>query len=191
MVSRQSDAGVLWSMASVPVAQQVVRTVGGSRVAERVATAQERLYGPLLDWIRQSPFRTGALGHSVHPPLTDVTIGCWLSASVLDLLGGDEARHGAQVLVGAGLVASVPTAMAGAADWATLAGSARRIGAVHALGTDAATFLLVGSLAARLRGRHGVGTGFAVAGNLVLAGAGLLGGHLALSRGTARREVST
>lgn len=174
-------------MASTPVAQQVFRTVGASRVAERVADAQEQLYGPLLDWIRRSPLRTGVLGHALHPPLTDVTIGCWLSASVLDLLAGDEARPAAQMLVGAGLVASVPTAMTGAADWSTLAGSARRIGAVHALGTDAATFLLVGSLTARLRGRHGMGAGFAVAGNLVLMGAGLLGGHLALSRGTARR----
>jgi hypothetical protein len=58
------------------------------------------------------------------------------------------------------------------------------------LGTDAATFLLLGSLVARMWGRHAVGTKLALAGNLVMAGAGFLGGHLALNRGTARRTPS-
>jgi len=85
------------------------------------------------------------------------------------------------------LLASVPTALAGAADWAELSGAERRIGAVHALGADTATFLFAGSLVARLRGRHRLGTKLAIAGNFVIAGAGFLGGHLALHRGTARR----
>ncbi len=88
------------------------------------------------------------------------------------------------------MLASVPTAFAGAADWAGLSGAERRIGAVHALGTDAATFLFAGSLIARLRGRHRTGTKLALAGNVVIAGAGFLGGHLALHRGTARRTPS-
>lgn len=175
-------------MASARSAEHVFRTVGASPVAERLAAAQEDLYGPLLNWIRNSPFRTGVLGHSLHPPLTDVTLGCWLSASVLDLWHAPDGSS--TVLVGAGLVASVPTSMAGAADWSTLSGSARRIGAVHSLGTDIATFLFIGSLVARVKGRRRAGVGFALAGNVVLAGAGLLGGHLALSRGTARRASS-
>ncbi len=89
--------------------------------------------------------------------------------------------------VGAGLVASLPTAIAGAGDWAEMSGEDRRIGAVHALGTDIATFLLLGSLVARLRGRPARGTRLALAGNVVMSGAGFLGAHLALSRGTARR----
>jgi hypothetical protein len=90
-------------------------------------------------------------------------------------------------LVGVGLIASGPTAIAGAGDWAEMSGTERRIGAVHALGTDAATCLLLGSLVARMRGRYAAGTKFALAGNLVMVGAGFLGGHLALNRGTARR----
>jgi hypothetical protein len=38
-----------------------------------------------------------------------------------------------------------------------------------------------------MRGRYAAGTEFALAGNLVMMGAGFLGGHLALNRGTARR----
>ena len=118
--------------------------------------------------------------------LTDVALGCWLGVSILDLAGGSGSRRSANLLVGVGLIASGPTAIAGAGDWAEMSGTERRIGAVHALGTDAATFLLLGSLVARMRGRYAAGTKFALAGNLVMVGAGFLGGHLALNRGTAR-----
>lgn len=166
---------------------RLARRVGGSPTSERVARAQEIVYGPLIDRARRSSLHTDALGHSVHPFLTDLTLGSWISASLLDLGGGAQARRGAMLLLGAGLAASVPTALAGTADWAELSGDERRIGAVHALGTDVATFLLLGSLVARMRGRFATGTRLGLAGNVVVAGAGFLGGHLALHRGTARR----
>ncbi|MEW1981901.1 DUF2231 domain-containing protein [Citricoccus sp. NPDC079358] len=163
----------------------VLRTVAESSTAERLAAAQRLVYGPILDWVRHSPFHTNALGHSVHPPLTDITLGSWMGASLLDLAGGTPSRHGATLLVSAGLLAAIPTALAGAADWTETEGADHRIGAVHALGTDAAVFLFLGSLIARLRDRHTLGVGLAAAGNVVAASAGFLGGHLALTRGTA------
>ncbi len=174
-------------MGVLPLPQNVARAVGESPASGRVADAQQFIYGPVLDWARRSPLHTDALGHSVHPLLTDLTLGCWNSASLLDLAGGIQARRAATLLVGAGLAAAVPTAVAGAGDWAEMSGAERRIGAVHALGTDIATFLLLGSLLARLRGRYSAGTKLGLAGNAVAAGAGFLGGHLALNRGTARR----
>ena len=174
-------------MSPVSLPQRLIRAVGESPLSDRVADAQDLIYGPAIEWARRSPLHTDALGHSVHPLLTDVTLGCWLGASILDVAGGSVSRRGAALLVGIGLVAAGPTALAGTGDWAEMSGAERRIGAVHALGTDAATFLLLGSLIARIRGRYKTGTSLAVAGNLVMAGAGLLGGHLALSRGTARR----
>lgn len=161
--------------------------MGESSVSERVADAQEKLYAPLLDWAVRSPLHTDALGHSVHPPLTDVTLGCWLSASILDVAGGPGSRRSAALLVGCGLIAAAPTAVAGAADWAEMSGPDRRIGAIHAVGTDIATILFLSSLVARVRGRPSVGSKLAIAGNLVMTGAGFLGGHLALDRGAARR----
>lgn len=174
-------------MSSASLAQRVFRTVGESPLSERLADAQATLYEPLLDRAVRSPLHTSALGHSVHPLLTDVTLGCWLSASILDVAGGPGARRSAGLLVAAGLVAAAPTAVAGAADWSELSGSDRAIGAVHGLGTDVAGLLFLGSLVARVRGRHSSGAKLAVAGHLVMTGAGLLGGHLALVRGTARR----
>lgn len=175
------------AMGVLPFPQRVTQALGESSVSERVANAQEFVYGPVLDWARRSPLHTDALGHSVHPLLTDLTLGCWISASLLDLTGGAQERRAATLLVGTGLAAAVPTAIAGAGDWAEMSGAERRIGAVHAMGTDIATFLLLGSLVARLRGRYAAGTKLGLAGNVVAAGAGFLGGHMALNRGTARR----
>ena len=167
--------------------QRAARAVGESTVAERVAAAQGLIYRPVLDWAQRSPLHTAALGHSLHPMLTDVTLGCWTSATILDVAGGPSSRHAATLLAGAGIAAAVPTAVAGAADWAGMSGSERRIGAAHALGTDVATFLFMGSLLARKQGRYDVARRRGLAGHAVMLVAGFLGGHLALNRGTARR----
>ena len=178
------------SVSDLSLPLRIARAAGESPLSERVAAAQELVYGPVLSWARRSAFHTDVLGHSIHPPLTDLTLGCWTSAAILDLAGQPQDRHGATLLVAAGLVASVPTAFSGASDWAGMTGTERRAGAVHALGTDAAIFLLLGSLIARIRGRHALGVGLGLAGNAVVAGAGFLGGHLALNRGTARRTAA-
>ncbi|GER22928.1 membrane protein [Zafaria cholistanensis] len=177
-------------MSEAPRPQRLVQAVGWSPLSDRVASAQEFVYGPVIGWARRSPFHAGVLGHSLHPPLTDLTMGCWISASILDVAGGSPARPGAMLLVGAGLAAAGPTALAGTGDWAEMTGAERRIGAVHALGADAAVFLFLGSLVARMRGHHSLGAGLGLAGNAIMAGAGFLGGHLALVRGTARRTTA-
>ena len=48
------------------------------------------------------------LGHPLHPLLIQVTVGAWLSASILDFTGGDE--RAARQLVTAGLATAVPAA---------------------------------------------------------------------------------
>src|SRR5438270_10898652 len=53
------------------------------------------------------------LGHSLHPLLTDIPIGSFTSATVLDFLGGKKGRKAADLLVALGLLSSVPTAAAG------------------------------------------------------------------------------
>ena len=131
-------------MASRSLPQRVARAVGESPISERVARAQELAYGQVIEWVRRTPLHTDVLGHSIHPSLTDVTAGCWLSTSILDLAGGSESRRGATLLAGFGLLASVPTALAGASDWVEMSGVERRIGAVHGLGMDAATLLFAG-----------------------------------------------
>src|ERR671923_3077163 len=72
------------------------------------------------------------LGHPLHPPLTDVVVGAWTSASLLDVLAPVSGRKGADRLVAIGVLAAIPTAASGLSDWAELWGSQQRIGAVHA-----------------------------------------------------------
>jgi len=142
----------------------------------------------VLEWARRSPLHSDVLGHSLHPVLTDLTLGFWTSATLLDVLGGCASRRAATLLTSAGVAVAVPTAVAGAADWAEMTDGERRVGAVHALGTDIATFLVMGSLVARLRGRYAAATRLGLGADLVMMGAGFLGGHLALNQGTARRD---
>src|SRR5262245_58314782 len=59
----------------------------------------------------------GWLGHSLHPALTDFPLGCWMCASVLDLVGGRAARPAATRLVALGLVSVPAVAAAGLVDW--------------------------------------------------------------------------
>jgi hypothetical protein len=154
-----------------------------SRVLDRVLTTLTAPFVPSEDNIARST----VLGHSVHPVLTDLPLGCWTSASIVDLVGGRASRPAATRLLAIGLLSAAPTAYTGLASWSRLEGEERRIGAVHAVGNDVAIVLFLGSFLARARGDHGRGVRLALLGNLATVAAGHLGGHLALSRGTARR----
>jgi uncharacterized membrane protein len=152
-----------------------------ARVLERVLTTVTAPVVPSDD----SPLRSDALGHRLHPVLTDLPLGCWTSATILDALGGKQGRSASTTLLAVGLLAAGPTAYAGLADWSRLEGADRRLGAVHAIGNDVAIVLFAGSWLARVRGQHWRGVRLALLGNLATAGAGHLGGVLALGRGTA------
>ena len=62
------------------------------------------------------------LGHPLHPLLTDLPIGFWTSAFVLDLVGRRRTRSAADTLIALGVVTAVPTAAAGMADWSSSTG---------------------------------------------------------------------
>jgi nitrite reductase/ring-hydroxylating ferredoxin subunit/uncharacterized membrane protein len=135
--------------------------------------------GPLKDTLSGS-----WLGHALHPLLTDVTIGSFISAVALDWIGGEESRRAARRLIGLGLLSAAPTVTTGASDWAdTEVGdeSVRRIGIVHAVANATAASLFAASWAARRRGEGG--RLLALAGSGALAAAGHLGGHMTLAEG--------
>lgn len=129
-----------------------------------------------------------ALGHALHPLLTDVPIGAWLSATVLDLTGGEASRQAAQRLVGVGILAALPTAVTGLAEWASTDGGARRVGVAHALSSSLALALCTASWQARRRDRHTTGQQLSLAAGAVVALSGYLGGHLAVARKAGTRD---
>jgi nitrite reductase/ring-hydroxylating ferredoxin subunit/uncharacterized membrane protein len=123
------------------------------------------------------------LGHPLHPMLTDLPIGSWTSAFVLDIIGGKRGRNAAQMLIGIGIVTALPTAAAGLSDWSDTIGEDRRIGTAHALGNVAALSLYTMSWRARRHGKQarGVLLGFMGAGAASVGG--YLGGHLVYRKG--------
>jgi nitrite reductase/ring-hydroxylating ferredoxin subunit/uncharacterized membrane protein len=124
-----------------------------------------------------------ALGHPLHPPLTDVVIGAWTSAVALDWLGGKRARPAADRLVALGVLSVLPTAAAGLNDWATLDGPTRRLGLVHATTNVAATGIFAASWLARRSGRRFAGRSLALAGYGAVSLGAFLGGHLSFRSG--------
>jgi hypothetical protein len=138
--------------------------------------------------IRGSVLRGDWLGHAVHPLLTDLVLGTWTSASLLDLFGGPESSAAAQRLVGAGLLAVGPTAWAGWAEWSAAGPRDKRVGLVHAGTIAFAISLYAASWVARRRGRHGSGARLALAGATLSGVAGYLGSHLAVARKLGSRD---
>ncbi|MDX3697239.1 Rieske (2Fe-2S) protein [Streptomyces europaeiscabiei] len=117
------------------------------------------------------------LGHPVHPLMVQVPIGTWLSAAVLDLRPGRAREAG--LLIGVGLAAAAPAALAGAVDWAELHRRQQRTGVAHALATSTAVGLYATSLACRVKGRTEAGRVYGFLGLTAVGVGGMLGGHLA------------
>jgi len=131
---------------------------------------------------RGSALRGDWLGHAVHPLLTDVVLGTWTSASLLDLFGGPDSPASAKRLIGTGLLAVGPTAWTGWAEWSASGPRDKRVGLVHAVTNAVAIGTYAASWIARQRGRHGTGVKLALTGAAVSGVGAYLGGHLAAAR---------
>jgi nitrite reductase/ring-hydroxylating ferredoxin subunit/uncharacterized membrane protein len=118
------------------------------------------------------------LGHRFHPLMVPLPIGFWTGALLFDLIATRRARWAADTLVGAGIVAAVPTAAAGLSDWADAEPDARRVGLVHASCNTLALLCYSSSLVARLLGRRKAGVALGLAGATAISVGGYLGGHL-------------
>lgn len=129
------------------------------------------------------------LGHAVHPLMTDVPLGCWTAATLLDLLGTDDDRPAARRLVGYGILAALPTALTGAAEWGAVKDVRdRRTGLVHAASNSVGLALYTGSWLARRGGRDRLAAALAVAGGAAAGVGGFLGGHLTEARKVSSRH---
>jgi nitrite reductase/ring-hydroxylating ferredoxin subunit/uncharacterized membrane protein len=118
------------------------------------------------------------LGHRFHPLLVELPIGFWSGALMFDMIATRRGRWAADVLVGSGVVAAVPTAAAGLSDWADTFGGPKRIGLVHASCNTLALLSYSGSLVARLLGRRKAGVGLSLVGATAISVGGYLGSHL-------------
>jgi uncharacterized membrane protein len=137
----------------------------------------------------------GLPGHPLHPPLTDATIGMFVLAAglaVIGSLGGieDAAGKGCWLALIGGLIVAAPTATTGFADWVRLDwGSERwRTATLHMTAMVSAVVLF--ALAAWLQHagyeQGDVTTGglvFSILGLIALTTGGWLGGALVFVHG--------
>jgi nitrite reductase/ring-hydroxylating ferredoxin subunit/uncharacterized membrane protein len=134
------------------------------------------------------------LGHALHPLLTDVVIGSFISATMLDVLGGDDGDgSAARRLIGVGIAAYGPTALTGVSDWSdseAVDPAVRRVGLVHAASNSIALTLYSSSLVARRKGAHGRGKLLSLAGAAVLGAGGYLGAHLSYVNGVGPNQTA-
>src|SRR4051794_24384553 len=122
------------------------------------------------------------LGHPLHPVLTDIPIGAWTTAAVLDVAEAqfDDPGYGraADLAIAVGLAGAAVAAVTGLTDWSDTDGGAKRLGLVHGVANLVATTLFGTSLAMRRTGHRGTGRALSSAGLLLSSGAAYLGGAL-------------
>lgn len=108
------------------------------------------------------------IGHPLHPALTDIPIGAWSMAVLFDLIslvpGTYRMRRAADMLHVVGVVAAVPTAMAGAADYSGIHRDAAAEALTHAVLNMVGLTAFLGSLVARTTGHRKLGIGAGVVG---------------------------
>lgn len=133
------------------------------------------------------------LGHPLHPVLTDVPIGAWSAALLLDSLEVTTRRRylgaGADALVGAGVAGALLSAVAGLTDYQHVKGSARRVGLIHGLANIIATTLYGVSWLMRRQQRRWAGRTWGLAGFLVTTLSAYLGGHLVFDQRIGPKRV--
>jgi len=123
-----------------------------------------------------------ATGIPLHIIFTDAPLGAWWMAQILDLFPGNGMRLAATRLVGLGVVAAVPTALTGWAEWARADRGTRRVGIVHATANAIGTLVFLSSWAARSRSRHDLGVWLGRLGGVVLLVGAMCGGYMRSDR---------
>jgi nitrite reductase/ring-hydroxylating ferredoxin subunit/uncharacterized membrane protein len=127
------------------------------------------------------------LGAPLHPALTDVPVGAWTTALLLDggsMVSGDKALGAAaDRALAVGTIAAVPAAVTGLNDMRDLVGQSRRIAMVHALVNVLGLSLSTASLAYRHKGRRKLARGLSGLGFLTSSMAAHLGGKLSFALG--------
>lgn len=127
------------------------------------------------------------LGAPLHPALTDVTVGSWTAAFVLDGVsaasGSESAGAAADGALAVGVASALPTALTGLGDWRVLRGERRRIALLHGLLNTVALTLHVASLVCRKTGSRGLGRALSTVGFGIASASAHIGGELSFGMG--------
>lgn len=173
MTEREGD------VAATDTLREMLHRIENTTALDSAGKAVQAVAGPLTRSDAMKTALSGTwLGHRLHPLLTDVPIGAWTSAAVLDVFGGRHSSKAARRLVGFGILAALPTAAAGMSDWEDTYGGEQRIATTHALVNVTGLTLQLLSWRARGKGHNMRGRMLSMMalGGVVVGG--YLGGHL-------------
>lgn len=162
---------------------RVLSRVERSTALDPVVRAAEPLAGRIVanESLRRV-LHGEATGIPLHIIYTDLPLGAWWMAQFLDLFPEGGMRRASSRLVGLGVVAAVPTALTGWAEWVRADRGTRRVGVVHATANAVATLVFLGSWAARSRSRHDLGIWLSRLGGVVLLIGAMCGGYMRSDR---------
>ena len=125
------------------------------------------------------------LGHPLHPAITDVPIGAFTVALVLDIMG---ARPAATAAIGVGVLFMIIAALVGYADYIDLEGKPRRFGTVHSSLMLLAAVLYLVSFGLRIgccgSGGSDAEVWLSVVGFVIVIGSAYVGGELVYNMGS-------
>jgi nitrite reductase/ring-hydroxylating ferredoxin subunit/uncharacterized membrane protein len=134
------------------------------------------------------------VGHPLHPALSDLPIGLWTGAVVLDVVDSSPPPgpgiDAAGMLNAVGILAAGATVVTGVTDWTVSDDQDRRVGLFHGLLNTAALGLQCAALGTRMAGHRGTARALGAAGLTVTVAAAYLGGHLVFSKGVMVSRVA-
>jgi nitrite reductase/ring-hydroxylating ferredoxin subunit/uncharacterized membrane protein len=168
------------------VVDRIERATNLDAAADKTSAAVARLIpdGAVKDAASGTP-----LGHPLHPALVAIPMGCWLTATYLDFAPRPDrankatTRRLSQRIVGLGLLAAIPTVIAGSSDWLDTAEAERRVGLVHAMTNGGAVAGYTASWLIRRKGHHRTGVAVSTVSTGLLMLGGWLGAHLVYAMG--------
>ena len=123
--------------------------------------------------------------HPIHPMLVPIPIGCWIFSFVCDLmfvLGSGASLWftlGFWTMIG-GLVGALIAAAPGIIDMLSLTGAPKKLALTHMVLNITVVLLYAVNIGMRINGAEVVGLplAFSIAGVMLLATSGWLGGHM-------------
>ena len=154
---------------------------------QRIIGAVYRGLGPLRRPIHNFLSGTSVFRHPLHPALTDVPLGAWVSGTVLDyaaLASNVVPRAAGSIALLVGLVGAAGAAATGYTDFQDVYGLERRIAFAHGLTMTVVFVVQTVSLILRLVGVYPVAIGLSTAGLLLTMFGMYIGGHVVYAYGT-------
>jgi nitrite reductase/ring-hydroxylating ferredoxin subunit/uncharacterized membrane protein len=172
--------------------QQLTKRIEEMEALDRFSNLMQKILSRIVpqESARKDLLSGTWLGRPLHPVLTDVVIGFWTSASVLDILGGKRAERAADQLLLIGNVAALPTIAAGLSDWAELWGAQQRVGSIHALGNATALSVQTLSFMARRSGKRKKARLLSLTAMTIAGASAYLGGNLSFVKGVGVNQTA-